>query len=146
MTILFVCTGNTCRSPMAEGLFNAAAQKAGLDARALSCGLSVSAGHPATSEAVEAISMHGVDISGHAAVQISEVLVAGASDILGMTLDHVAYLRQLYPDHAGRIDILDNDNITDPFCQGQEVYRAVARQIAGAVERLVERLSARGPS
>ena len=141
MTILFVCTGNTCRSPMAEGLFHMLAASLGLDAEAASCGLIAMQGEPAAENAIEAAAHLGADISGHAARQITEAMVAGAAHILGMTRGHVDVLRLRFPDHASRIDTLDNTDIADPFGGGSEIYADAAAQIHAATLRLVSRLA-----
>ena len=108
---------------------------------ALSCGLAALRGDPVTPEAVQAAQTLGADISAHTAVPVEEVLVAEAAYIYGMTGRHAETLRRLFPEHAARIDTLDEIDIDDPFCRGEAVYRAVAGQIAAAVERLVERLA-----
>ena len=143
MTILFVCTGNTCRSPMAAGLFNAAARKAGLPVSALSCGLAAIPGDPVTPEAARAALAWGADIAGHTAAPVSETLAKGASRIYGMTQGHVTALRTRFPGCAARIDMLDGADIADPFGGGPEVYARAAKQIAGAVERLLSLLCER---
>ncbi|HET9870670.1 MAG TPA: low molecular weight phosphatase family protein, partial [bacterium] len=63
--IVFVCTGNTCRSPMAEGLLKKAAAEAGLALQVASAGLAAFPGLPAAPEALEACREKGVDLSGH---------------------------------------------------------------------------------
>ncbi|MBQ3988374.1 MAG: hypothetical protein II629_06395, partial [Ruminococcus sp.] len=63
--IAFVCTGNTCRSPMAEGIFNKRAEEKGLNVRAVSFGMAAVPGIPASSKAIEVCREIGVDISGH---------------------------------------------------------------------------------
>ena len=126
---------------MAEGLFNAAAARAGLRARARSCGLSAFAGAPVTPEAARAAFDRGADITGHIAVRAEEGMAAGAACILCMTGGHAAALRRLFPARAARIGTLDDADIIDPFGRGEAAYQAAARQIADAVDRLVERLS-----
>ncbi|MCL2747852.1 MAG: low molecular weight protein arginine phosphatase [Oscillospiraceae bacterium] len=141
MTVLFICCGNTCRSPMAEGMFRVLARRAGLEAEAISCGLSAYVGAPAAEGAVSAAARYAADISRHAARPMGAELVADATHILGMTRWHADAARRLFPDCAARVDTLDGADILDPFGGGQAVYEACAGQIYHAVEDLVRRLA-----
>ncbi|MDR3207067.1 MAG: low molecular weight protein arginine phosphatase [Oscillospiraceae bacterium] len=140
MTVLFVCTGNTCRSPMAAGLFNAAARAAGLAARGVSRGLAVGGPDPATPEAVHAAAAYGADISGHRAAAADGVTAAAADHIYAMTRGHLNALARLFPDCVGKMDTLAAFDIADPYGGSQDVYDEVCRQIADAVDALAARL------
>lgn len=140
MNIVFVCTGNTCRSPMAAGIFNAMAPQAGLNASAVSCGLSAFVPGPATQEAIQVASEYGADISGHTSTQVSETIMASADQIFCMTKGHLDVLALMYPPYADRMHLLGHSDISDPFGGDVEEYAAAGRQIAAAVERLVARL------
>ena len=75
MNILFGCTGNTCRSPMAAGLMNKIAIEEDLDVRIESAGLFAAEGSPASDEAIEAMKKYDVDLSDHRAKQITPELI-----------------------------------------------------------------------
>src|SRR6516164_2457155 len=95
-TILFICTGNVCRSPMAEALFRRATDGRG-DFRVLSAGLGAMNGQPPTAHSVAAMRDVGLDISGQRSRSLTADLVGQADYIFGMTHGHVDTLGLLYP-------------------------------------------------
>ena len=126
--ILFVCTGNTCRSPMAEGI----AVSRGVDAR--SAGLAALPGALATPRAVEAAARYGADLSGHRARQVTGDMLLAAQAVYVMTPGHAAALKQAYPACAGKVRVLA-PAIPDPFGGDDRVYRACAQSIFTALQR-----------
>lgn len=97
--ILFVCTGNTCRSPMAEAFANHYLRQAGLASAwfATSAGTAVWQRVPAAEGAVKAMKEYALDISRHRSRSIEEISVLDAVLILGMTQAHTDILRGLFP-------------------------------------------------
>ena len=87
-TILFVCTGNVCRSPMAEGIFRQAIRNRS-DYRVLSAGLGAMEGQPPSPYAVQAVRELGIDISGQRSRMLTPELVRQADFIFGMTHSHI---------------------------------------------------------
>src|SRR5438034_4194984 len=88
-TILLVCTGNICRSPMASGFLSGLLRDRGIDeVRVASCGVSAWEGSPPTPEAVAAMREQGQDISGHVARRMSRRIVESADLIVGMSSEH----------------------------------------------------------
>jgi len=114
-TILFVCTGNVCRSPMAEGLFRRAAQGRG-DYRVLSAGLGAVEGQPPSPLAVQVMQEIGVDISDRRSRMLTAELVQQADFIFGMTHGHVDTVTLLYPAAAEKTFLLrEFDDTLEPF-------------------------------
>src|ERR1017187_3666369 len=104
-TILFVCTGNVCRSPMAEGIFRQAVQGRG-EYRALSAGLGAAEGQPPSAYAVQAVKELGIDISGERSHMLTAELVQQADYIFGMTHSHLDTVAMLYPQAAEKSFLL----------------------------------------
>src|SRR6185436_2724004 len=95
-TVLFVCTGNICRSPIAEGLFRHATRGRN-DFRVLSAGVGAVEGLTPSEHAVRALRELGIDISRQRSRQLSMDLVDEADFIFGMTHSHVDAISMLYP-------------------------------------------------
>lgn len=138
--VLFVCTGNTCRSPMAEGIFNALAKKRSLDARAVSCGISAFPGMAASADAIIAANAYGADLSGHISHAVTGEIVDAADLVCCMTGGHAETLRRSFPQHASKIRMLASADISDPFMRGADVYARSAAEIERAVVRLLDEL------
>ncbi len=103
--ILFVCTGNTCRSPMAEAIMKHMIQKDGReqDFEVLSAGIMAQSGEGASSLAWQTMSEMGLDVSWHRARQLNEYMMQDAHLIFTMTRAHKDILSHQYPDCAGKI-------------------------------------------
>jgi RpiB/LacA/LacB family sugar-phosphate isomerase len=145
-TILFVCTGNICRSPMAEGLFRHAVEGRG-DFRVLSAGVGAIDGQPPSAHAVRAMRDIGIDISKQRSRMLTAELVNQADLILGMTHNHVDSINLLYPQAAEKAfllrefdDSLDyyEKDISDPIGGPLEVYTACRDQIARGIVKTLE--------
>ncbi len=136
-TVLFICTGNVCRSPMAEGLFRKAVEGRG-DYRVMSAGLGATEGQPPTGYAVQAVKELGIDISGQRSRMLSAELVDEADFIFGMTHSHIDTVMLLYPQAAEKtfllrefdetLDLFEKD-ISDPIGGSYEVYLNCRDQI-----------------
>ncbi|MBQ4251323.1 MAG: low molecular weight protein arginine phosphatase, partial [Ruminococcus sp.] len=92
--IAFVCTGNTCRSPMAETIFNKEAEERGINVRAYSFGLAAVSGMPASKHAVEVCKEIGVDLSGFKSHFIYDYDIADFEKIYCMSSEHYQILTQ----------------------------------------------------
>lgn len=151
-TLLLVCSGNTCRSPMAEGIARQLlAQRRGvaesdLEAgglRVISAGLSAMPGSPANPHAVEALQKQGIDIGQHRARELSPQLVHEADVIYTMTAAHRQAIVDLVPSAADKTFTLDPDgDVEDPLGSGADSYQRTAELIR---RRLDQRLKEQGP-
>jgi RpiB/LacA/LacB family sugar-phosphate isomerase len=154
-TILFVCTGNVCRSPMAEGLFRHAVRDRG-DYRVLSAGLGAMEGQPPSAYAVKAVKELGIDIAGQRSRMLTRQLVEDADYIFGMTHSHIDTVALLYPQAAEKtfllrefdetLDLFEKD-ISDPIGGSYETYANCRDQIEQGIVtmlRFVEQNEAMG--
>ena len=143
-TILFVCTGNVCRSPMAEGLFERMIAERP-DLRVLSAGVSTYPGQPPSAHAVEVLAELGVDISHHRSKPLSEKVVEEADLIVVMTRSHLDSIIYLFPRAAEKVYLLrefepgaTSLDIADPIGMGVEAYRAAREIIRNGLPGLMQ--------
>ncbi len=136
--VLIVCSGNTCRSPMAARLLGAAlsAQTRGdpswLLPRIDSAGLATAGSRSASSEAVAAMERRGLNLDDHLSRPLDHPQAASADLVLGMTYGHVAALQDMLPSAPPPvIETFDPDggDVSDPFGGSQAVYEACATQL-----------------
>src|SRR5262245_34495665 len=145
LSIVFVCTGNTCRSPMAESMFRTMIAKRlhcsvdGLEDHGVtvaSAGLSAMMGGRPSPEAVAIMSEMGVDLSHHESQPLGAQLVRHADAIWTMTRSHRQAILAQWPDAAPRVHLLslDGQDISDPIGCPVEQYRQCAEQIKTELE------------
>lgn len=143
MNLLFICTGNTCRSPIAEGLSRVIGERKGIEIHSLSAGLFTAPGAKVSSQSVEAIASK-VDISNHVSRPLKMEYVQAADYVIPMTSDHKAILLRQFPFEQEKIMTLsewagEQGDVEDPFGQDQEVYNACALQIEEWLEKGFEK-------
>ena len=150
MRLLFVCTGNTCRSPLAEALARREAIERGLgDVEISSAGTSAWDGAPASDGALLVAMERGLDLGSHRSQQLTRELVQSHDVVLGMGPHHVERAEALGGE--GRTHLLTafaggpsaSRAINDPFGGDLDAYRETLAELQGEIRKVFDRLTAR---
>ena len=151
--VVMVCSGNTCRSPLAEGIFrrewDRATSEAGFTValRVWSRGTAAVPGMPATQEAILAASRMGIDLRCHVSQPVSQEDVANADLVVAMTASHKAVLQRRFPTFAPKVRTLAevsegavSGDVDDPIGLGQEAYDKTAATLEKGLRVLASRI------
>jgi protein-tyrosine-phosphatase len=147
MNLLFVCSGNTCRSPMAEALARKIAARRGIeDLNVSSAGTNAWDNVPATDEALLVGMERDIDLTGHRARKLTPAIVSEADLIFVMTPGHLEQVKQL--GGRGKVHVIDeyasgaaNQGVADPYGGDLEAYRHTADVLERELEKLFDRLA-----
>ncbi|MEE1061458.1 MAG: low molecular weight phosphatase family protein [Ruminococcus sp.] len=133
--IAFVCTGNTCRSPIAEGIFNKLAEDKGLAVRAESFGVSAMTGFPVSENSVEVCREIDVDISAFRSTDVVDTDLSKFDAFYCMSQSHMALLFQCYGVALDKMHLL---GVSDPYGGNTEIYRICRDEIYNSVEEIIK--------
>lgn len=145
MRILFVCTGNTCRSPMAEVMFNG--HTPNREWEAASAGIATWDGMMATPLAFDEMEARGLSLGHHRSRQINEAMLDAADLVLTMTSKQKEELVGSYPDYAGKVYVLaeyvglPGEEVLDPYGLTADDYLETANQLVRLIQALFDKLA-----
>lgn len=142
MRILFVCTGNTCRSPMAGAYFKSLCEKSGrTDMTVESAGTFAGEGEPASAQSVAVMKDYGIDLSGHRSSTLTKEKIDAADLIVAMTSSHRQHIGSMSPSALRKTRTLleftqNNGNISDPFGGTEKIYSDCFGEMKDALDNL----------
>jgi len=146
MHILFICTGNTCRSPMAEGYFRSLVENEGIfGVQISSAGTYASDGDPPSSHSVKALKEYGVDISDQRSSRLSSELIENADLIIAMTASHRMFVGQIDATAIIKTKLLGEysdcgGDVADPFGGDLDMYSFCFSTMKPALDNLFEEI------
>ena len=143
MNILFVCTGNTCRSAMAAAIMNKIAIENDLDVLIESAGIFAEDGQGASENAIKALEKYNIDLSQHTTQPVTEELIKQCDIVITMTAGHKQILEPLAKGKVYTIleYVGESGDINDPYGGDLEEYEETAQEIYDALVDVAEKIA-----
>ena len=142
-SVVTVCTGNICRSPLAEYLFRSRLE--GVSAKVSSAGIQALVNQPADGLAQEIAQTHGLDLSPHLGRQVEKSVLEEHELVLVMEDHHRDYIRSRFPQVSGKVFLLgkweEEMQIPDPYKKSPDFFKVVYSQIDRSVAHWVNRMN-----
>ena len=139
MNVLFVCTGNTCRSPMAEAFAQEYAKKHGLDVMCKSAGLAAFESDTVSENAVAVLAAEGLSAITTQPIRFTRELGAWADAIYVMSEQHLDFIKMRFSEFAEKTKLL-GDGIPDPYGKDLNTYSECYRQLKAHIKRILDEL------
>lgn len=147
MKIMFICTGNICRSAMAHVMFEKMAKEKNKNVQVYSCGVYAQNGDTSTYEAIETMHEYGIDLKKHRATNIRNSNIKNMDIILCATTSHKNMVINIYPELKEKVFTMkeyagypQNDlDIEDPWGYGIDVYKNCAKEIEDCLDKIMEK-------
>ena len=148
MKIMFICTGNICRSAMAHKMLEKKAEEQNKDIEVYSCGIWAMQGDIPTYEAIQVMKEYGVDLSTHRATNIQNSNIEEMDLILCATKNHKRNVIAMYPELKDKVFTMkeygsypkDDLDISDPWGYGFDVYKKCAKEIEECINRIIKNI------
>lgn len=141
-SILIVCTGNICRSPIAERILRSKLPGKRID----SAGVGALVDYPADENAIDVAERNGISLAGHKAVQFNSRVGSKYDLILVMEKSHLAKITEISPEASGKTMLLGHwlalTEIPDPYKKSREAFESVYKLIDKASQTWVVKLNA----
>lgn len=144
--IMFICTGNICRSAMAEAILRKKVIENKYDIGVYSAGTYAENGDVPTCEAIEVMAERNIDIRGHSATNVKNSPIAEMDLILCATKTHKMQLINMYPEIKNRIFTIKEyaygkeEDISDPWGRGENIYQICAEDLEKCIDKIVEKV------
>ncbi|MFZ2277126.1 MAG: low molecular weight protein arginine phosphatase [Prosthecobacter sp.] len=143
--VLFVCTGNTCRSPMAEALFRDLVRER-TDYQVSSAGVAAAPGMPASKHTAALLKERGLDLASFQSRMLDQKTLEQATHVFAMSSHHMAAIADEFPEQADKVylvsefaaeDALRGRDVSDPFGQGRSAYEETLRSLEKILPSLI---------